>query len=114
LTRFGELRRIPETGHQLRRVDEADRGSDRRSTASPGRGVGEPVELGVPAGGTGDRELDALGDRASPGDRHLLTPCRHLHLRSVPVHGASLTMIDRHYGHLARDGRDHAIRVSTS
>ena len=23
--------------------------------------------------------------------------------------GASLTMIDRHYGHLARDGRDHAI-----
>ncbi len=25
--------------------------------------------------------------------------------------GASLTMIDRHYGHLARDGRDHAIRL---
>jgi integrase len=24
--------------------------------------------------------------------------------------GASLTMIDRHYGHLARDGRDHAIQ----
>jgi integrase len=24
--------------------------------------------------------------------------------------GASLTMIDRHYGHLARDGREHAIR----
>jgi integrase len=23
--------------------------------------------------------------------------------------GASLAMIDRHYGHLARDGRDHAI-----
>ena len=23
--------------------------------------------------------------------------------------GASLTMIDRDYGHLARDGRDHAI-----
>jgi hypothetical protein len=23
--------------------------------------------------------------------------------------GASLTMIDRHYGHLAGDGRDHAI-----
>jgi hypothetical protein len=22
--------------------------------------------------------------------------------------GASLTMIDRHYGHLARDGREHA------
>jgi hypothetical protein len=25
--------------------------------------------------------------------------------------GASLTMIDRHYGHLARDGRGHAIRL---
>jgi len=27
--------------------------------------------------------------------------------------GASLTMIDRHYGHLARDGREHTIRLST-
>jgi hypothetical protein len=25
--------------------------------------------------------------------------------------GASLTMIDRHYGHLARDRREHAIRL---
>jgi hypothetical protein len=25
--------------------------------------------------------------------------------------GASLTMIDRHYGRLARDGREHAIRL---
>jgi hypothetical protein len=25
--------------------------------------------------------------------------------------GANLTMIDRHYGHLARDGREHAIRL---
>jgi hypothetical protein len=25
--------------------------------------------------------------------------------------GASLTMIDRHYGHLARDGREHTIRL---
>ena len=24
--------------------------------------------------------------------------------------GGSLTMIDRHYGHFARDGREHAIR----
>jgi hypothetical protein len=24
---------------------------------------------------------------------------------------ASLTMIDRHYGHLARDGREHAIEL---
>jgi hypothetical protein len=25
--------------------------------------------------------------------------------------GASLTMIDRHYGHLAKDGREHAITL---
>jgi hypothetical protein len=25
--------------------------------------------------------------------------------------GASLTMIDRHYGHLPRDGREHAIKL---
>jgi integrase len=25
--------------------------------------------------------------------------------------GASLTMIDRHYGHLARDGREHAVSL---
>ncbi|MBA3382063.1 MAG: hypothetical protein H0T97_09425, partial [Actinobacteria bacterium] len=25
--------------------------------------------------------------------------------------GASLTMIDRHYGHLARDGRQHAVAL---
>ena len=25
--------------------------------------------------------------------------------------GASLTMIDRHYGHLARDGREHAVTL---
>ena len=25
--------------------------------------------------------------------------------------GASLTMIDRHYGHFARDGREHAIKL---
>ena len=25
--------------------------------------------------------------------------------------GASLTMIDRHYGHLAKDGRQHAIAL---
>jgi len=28
--------------------------------------------------------------------------------------GASLTMIDRHYGHLARDGREHAAALLDS
>jgi hypothetical protein len=38
-------------------------------------------------------------------------PCRHLHVDLSRYMGASLTMIDRHYGHLARDGREHAIRL---
>jgi hypothetical protein len=33
----------------------------------------------------------------------------HLHLRALPLHAASLTMIHRHYGNLARDGREYAI-----
>lgn len=28
--------------------------------------------------------------------------------------GASLTLIDRHFGHLARDGREHAIKLLDS
>jgi hypothetical protein len=28
--------------------------------------------------------------------------------------GASLTMLDRHYGHLAREGREHQYAFSTS
>ena len=28
--------------------------------------------------------------------------------------GASLAMIDRHYGHLARDGREHAVALLDS
>jgi hypothetical protein len=38
-------------------------------------------------------------------------PCRHLNLRALPLMGASLTMIDRHSGHLAGDGREHAIKL---
>jgi hypothetical protein len=36
---------------------------------------------------------------------------RHLHLRSLALDRASLTMIDRHCGHLARDGREDAITL---
>ena len=68
-----------------------------------------------------NRELEAratrVRDRAAAQDlrfaahlRDLRAPCRHLHLRPLPLH-ASLTMFDRHYGHLARDGREHAIRL---
>jgi hypothetical protein len=32
-------------------------------------------------------------------------------LRALPLHGASLTTIDRHYGHFAREGREHAIKL---
>jgi hypothetical protein len=31
--------------------------------------------------------------------------------QSLGTPHASLTMIDRHYGHLARDGREHAIQL---
>jgi hypothetical protein len=42
----------------------------------------------------------------------LCAPCRHLHLRPLPRSmGANLTMIHRHHGHLARDSREHAIRL---
>jgi hypothetical protein len=37
-------------------------------------------------------------------------PTRHL-FDLTRYMGASLTMIDRQYGHLARDGRDHAIQL---
>jgi hypothetical protein len=30
---------------------------------------------------------------------------------AIPRFRASLTIIDRHYGHLARDGREHAIKL---
>jgi hypothetical protein len=32
-------------------------------------------------------------------------------LRACIFMGASLTMVDRHYGHFARDSREHAIRL---
>jgi hypothetical protein len=31
--------------------------------------------------------------------------------RSFVLHGASLAMIDRHYGHFARDEHEHAIKL---
>jgi integrase len=37
--------------------------------------------------------------------------CRHLNVDLSRYMGTSLGMIDRHYGHLARDGREHAIRL---
>jgi len=53
----------------------------------------------------------AAADLRSPAHlRNLRAPCRHLHLDLSRYMGASLTMIDRHYGHLARDGREHAIQ----
>jgi hypothetical protein len=41
----------------------------------------------------------------------LRASCRHLNLRALPLQGSSLPMIDRHYGDLARDGREHAIKL---
>ena len=46
----------------------------------------------------------------SPHLRDLRTPCRISTLDLSGCVGASLTIIDRHYGLLLRDGREHAIR----
>jgi hypothetical protein len=43
--------------------------------------------------------------------RHLHTPAGISTFDLSRYMGASLTMIDRHYGHLARNGREHAIRL---
>ncbi len=49
--------------------------------------------------------------RPAPHLRYLRLTRRHLNLHLSRYMGASPTMIDRHYGHLARDGREHAIRL---
>ncbi len=49
--------------------------------------------------------------RPAPHVRDLCAPRRRLPLRSLAVHGTSLAMIDRHYGHLARDSREHAVSL---
>jgi integrase len=54
---------------------------------------------------------DSLALRSPAYLRDLRAPCRNLDLRPSRYMGASLTMIDRHYGHLARDGREHAIKL---
>ena len=63
--------------------------------------------------------LNVGGDRAFPVRVNVRSSScsRHWkHVRDIPFDlsrymGASLTMIDRHYGHLARDGREHATRL---
>jgi hypothetical protein len=56
--------------------------------------------------------IEPLRDlRSRPHVRHLRAPCRHRNFDLSRYIGASLTMIDRHYSRLARDGREHAIRL---
>ena len=49
--------------------------------------------------------------RPAPHIRNFRASRRDLDLRPVRFMGASLAMIDKHYGHLARDGRDHAVAL---
>jgi len=60
------------------------------------RGLACPLwcSLSVPSHG--------LEQRCEPARLVLVNPVRL---------GPSLKMIDRHYGHVARDGREHAIRL---
>jgi hypothetical protein len=52
------------------------------------------------------RQISLPEGRGSPRD-----PLEQSTRQPYTYMGASLTMIDRHYGHLARDGREHAIRL---
>jgi integrase len=64
-----------------------------------------------------EARADRGRDRAAAQDLRSPTHLRHLRAPGISTFdlsrymGASLTMIDRHYGHLARDGREHAIRL---
>jgi hypothetical protein len=63
------------------------------------------------------RKLDRLGqlvEAARQGDTHCASDADARPGIGIDLErymGASLTMIDRHYVHLARDGREHAIRL---
>jgi hypothetical protein len=43
--------------------------------------------------------------------RHLRAPRRRFSVRGLALHGLEHAMIDRHYGHLARDSREHAVSL---
>jgi hypothetical protein len=75
----------------------------------------DPARLPQPGvetrAGRGGIEPSAQDLRSPPHLRHLCAPCRHLHLRPLPLTGRQPDQIDCHYGRLARDGRQHAIRL---
>ena len=52
--------------------------------------------------------VSGMGPRALGGDGELGSSLYRLLSRHM---GASLTMTDRHFGHLTLDGREHAIRL---
>jgi hypothetical protein len=79
-----------------------------RGEATLGVVLGCPIEHGADVVDLGRDEIDIplVGDAVTPlstpsGPR---APCWTLNLRPLALHGAGLTIIDRHYGHLARDG----------
>ena len=113
----GEHPRRPAPGRRARRARPApDR--RRRGSAVPGRArrLPRPAQLPQP-------QLEARPAQRSGSSRfRRIYDLRHTFatfaLRAgistfdlSRYMGASLTMIDRHYGHLARDGREHAIRL---
>src|SRR5436190_12370944 len=104
--------------HCRRALEALDRSGDRNGSplVFPGErgGYRHPPLPPVPmaAGTEGCRHQSATAHLRSPAHvRDVRAPWRHLNLRPLPLHGASLTMIDRHYGHLARDGHEHAIKL---
>jgi integrase len=77
-----------------------------------------PARTGVRADDRGRRWRALVGVPLPVGGRDFRHTFATFALRAgIPTFdlsrymGASLTMIDRHYGHLARDGREHAIHL---
>jgi hypothetical protein len=97
-----------------------------RSLGSPSRRTRSSSRTDAAAGSTfassaastggqrrsGPASSRCAGLRPAPHLRHLRAPRRYSGIRVSRFMGSSIAMIDRHYGHLARDSREHASFLS--
>jgi hypothetical protein len=122
----GVRRSLSPPGCQGRGAGLGDRagGAPRDADAAPAEGnasvvAAGPGSLHAEAGrAQSRRDQRSIGSvwRKRRSGRRLIGQHRDAHARRTwhdrcGYMGASLTMTERHYGHLARDGREHAIRL---
>ena len=85
------MRSVPLQTSRLRRSNGFRRTSTRRCCSRDQRRLLRPAQLPGPrveAGATGRRyRTIAAGRRSAAHVRDLCAPCRHLHLRALPIHG---------------------------